>query len=128
MVGCRDMSLLFRCDNAIPVSDSDCLGFGLGRSMFTVSLALALPAAVMCLASAVATPIMRRLGAKQTMLLGVFFGRSGFGLAFAPDHSGTHHSMDGSHGSPAALAGSAVTPLASERVTQRPGHHSKYHL
>lgn len=58
-------------------------GFGFGQSMWVVSLALALPAVVMSVISPMAAPIMRRLGAKPTMLLGVTFSLFSFGLAFA---------------------------------------------
>ena len=58
-------------------------GFGFGQSMWVVSLALALPALVMSLVSPLASSVMRRLGAKRTMLLGVVFSLFSFGLAFA---------------------------------------------
>lgn len=58
-------------------------GFGFGRSIFVVSLALAVPAVVMTLLSPTTTSLMRRLGAKGTILLGALFGLSGFGMAFA---------------------------------------------
>jgi len=58
-------------------------GFGFGQSMWVVSLALAVPAMVMSLDAPLATAVMRRLGAKRTMLLGAACSLFGFGLAFA---------------------------------------------
>ncbi len=58
-------------------------GFGFGRSIFVVSLALAVPAVTMTLLSPTTTSLMRRLGAKGTLLVGTIFGLSGFGMAFA---------------------------------------------
>lgn len=58
-------------------------GFGFGQSMWVVSLALAVPALVMSLDAPLATALMRRLGAKRTMLVGVTCSLFGFGLAFA---------------------------------------------
>ena len=41
-------------------------GFGFGRSIFVVSLALAVPAVMMVVLSPTTTSLMRRLGAKGT--------------------------------------------------------------
>ena len=51
--------------------------------MFGVSLALAGTCRRHVFHLIVATPVMRRLGAKRTMLVGMVFGLAGFGLAFA---------------------------------------------
>lgn len=96
-------------------------GFGFGRSMFTVSLALAVTAGVMAVVSAAVTPFMQRLGARRTMLLGMVFGLAGFGLAFA------HGSLQltllwlAAVGVPAALAGSASYAVAAEAVAPEQG-------
>jgi hypothetical protein len=96
-------------------------GFGFGRSMFVVSLALAVPATVMCFASTAATPVMRRLGAKWTMLLGMMFGLSGFGLAFAHGSIWLTLLWMAATGVPAALAGSASYAVAAEAVAPEQG-------
>ncbi|NLE11269.1 MAG: MFS transporter [Actinobacteria bacterium] len=96
-------------------------GFGFGQSMFVVSLALAAPAAVMCVTSSLATPIMRRLGAKGTMLLGMVFGLAGFGLAFAHGSMWLTIVWMAATGVPAALAGSASYSVAAEAVAPEQG-------
>ncbi len=96
-------------------------GFGFGRSMFAVSLALALPASIMCFVSTAATPVMRRLGAKRTMLLGMAFGLSGFGLAFAHGSLWLTLLWMAAAGMPAALAGSASYAVAAEAVAPEQG-------
>lgn len=96
-------------------------GFGFGQSIFVVSLALMYTSVVMAAASAGATPLMRRIGARRTMVIGMLFGLGGFGLAIA-------------HGSPAivlmwlallgfmpALAGSATYVVAAEAVRPEQG-------
>lgn len=96
-------------------------GFGFGGSMFVVSLALAVTAAVMAVVSVAATPLMRTLGAKRTMLVGMLFGLAGFGLAFA------HGSLPllllwlAAIGVPGALAGSASYSVAAEAVAPEQG-------
>jgi MFS family permease len=96
-------------------------GFGFGGSMFVVSLALAATAAVMAVVSALATPLMRALGAKQTMLVGVGVGLAGFGLAFAHGSLGLTLLWLAALGVPAALAGSASYAVAAEAVTPEQG-------
>ena len=96
-------------------------GFGFGRSMFIVSLALALPATIMCFASTAATPVMRRLGAKRTMLVGMLFGLSGFGLAFAHGSMWLTLVWLAAAGMPAAFAGSASYAVAAEAVAPEQG-------
>jgi MFS family permease len=96
-------------------------GFGFGGSMFVVSLALAATAAVMAVVSALATPLMRSLGARQTMLLGVGVGLAGFGLAFAHGSLGLTFLWLAALGVPAALAGSASYAIAAEAVTPDQG-------
>ncbi|MBN1631041.1 MAG: MFS transporter [Thermoleophilia bacterium] len=71
-------------------------GFGFGRSLFVVSLVLAIPAVMMVLLSPTTTSLMRKVGAKGAMLLGALFGLGGFGMAFA-------------HGSPWLVSGWLVT-------------------
>jgi MFS family permease len=96
-------------------------GFGFGGSMFTVSLSLAVTAAVMAFASAGATPLMKRLGAKQTMLVGMLFGLAGFGLAFAHGSLWLTLVWLAAIGAPAALAGSASYAVAAEAVAPEQG-------
>jgi MFS family permease len=96
-------------------------GFGFGRSIFVVSLVLAVPAAVMSLASTAATPLMRRMGAKQTMLVGTLFGLAGFGLAFAHGSLWLTLLWLAATGVPAALAGSASYAVAAEAVAPEQG-------
>jgi MFS family permease len=96
-------------------------GFGFGKSLFVVSLALAVSAAAMALVSAVATPVMRRLGARQTMLVGMLFGLAGFGLAFAHGSLWLTLLWLAATGVPAALAGSASYAVAAETVAPEQG-------
>ena len=96
-------------------------GFGFGRSMFAVSLSLAVTAVVMAFASAGATPLMRRLGAKQTMLVGMLFGLAGFGLAFAHGSLWLTLLWLAAIGAPVALAGSASYAVAAEAVAPQQG-------
>ena len=96
-------------------------GFGFGKSMFVVSLALAVPAAVMCFASTAAAPVMRRLGGKWTMLVGLTFGLCGFGLAFAHGSMWLTLVWMAATGMPAALAGSASYAVAAEAVAPEQG-------
>lgn len=96
-------------------------GFGFGRSMFVVSLALALTAAVMAVVSALATPIMRGLGARRTMLVGTVFGLAGFGLAFAHGSLWLTLVWLAALGVPGALSGSASYAVAAEAVTPEQG-------
>jgi MFS family permease len=96
-------------------------GFGFGGSMFVVSLALAATAAVMAFASAAATPLMRRLGARQTMLVGMLFGLAGFGLAFAHGSFWLTLLWLAAIGAPTALAGSASYAVAAEAVAPEQG-------
>jgi MFS family permease len=96
-------------------------GFGFGRNMFVVCLAIAVTAAVMVVGSAAATPIMRRLGAKQTVIAGMLFGLGGFGLAFAHGSLWLTLLWLAALGVPAALAGSASYAVAAEAVTPQQG-------
>jgi MFS family permease len=96
-------------------------GFGFGRSIFVVSLALSVPAVVMGLASSAATPVMRMLGAKRTMLVGMLFGLAGFGLAFAHGSLWLTFLWLAATGMPAALAGSASYATAAEAVSPEQG-------
>lgn len=96
-------------------------GFGFGKSMFVVSLALGIPASAMCVASAAAPLIMRRLTAKGTMLLGVLFGLTGFGLAFAHGSFWLVMLWIMLTGISAALAGSASYSVAAEAVPPEQG-------
>jgi MFS family permease len=96
-------------------------GFGFGKSMFVVSLALTAPAAAMCVVSAVAPLIMRTLTAKGTMLLGVLFGLTGFGLAFVHGSFWLVMLWMTFTGISAALAGSASYSVAAEAVAPEQG-------
>ena len=96
-------------------------GFGFGRSMFIVSVALATPAIVMSFISPAVAPIMRRLGAKPTLLLGVVFSLTGFGLAFAHGSLGLTLFWMALNGVPVALAGSASYVVAAEAVEPEKG-------
>ncbi|NLV71521.1 MAG: MFS transporter [Actinobacteria bacterium] len=96
-------------------------GFGFGKSLFEVSLALAVSAAVMAFVSALATPVMRTLTAKWTMLLGVSFGLAGFGLAYAHGSMWLTLLWVAATGMPPALAGSASYTVAAEAVLPEEG-------
>ena len=96
-------------------------GFGFGKSMFVVSLALTVPASAMCVASAVAPLIMRTLTAKGTMLLGVIFSLTGFGLAFAHGSFWLVMLWMMFTGISTALAGSASYSVAAEAVPPEQG-------
>lgn len=96
-------------------------GFGFGRSIFVVSLALSVPAVVMGLVSTAAAPVMRRLGAKETMLVGMLFGLAAFGLAFAHGSLWLTFLWLAVTGVPAALAGSASYAAAAEAVAPEQG-------
>ncbi len=96
-------------------------GFGFGRTMFAVGLTLALTAGVMAAVSALATPIMRRLGARRTMLVGTLFGLAGFGLAFAHGSLWLVLVWLAALGVPGALSGSAGYAVAAEAVTPEQG-------
>jgi MFS family permease len=96
-------------------------GFGFGQDMFVVSLALAVTAAVMAVASAAATPVMRRLGPKNTVLVGMLFGLAGFGLAFAHGSLWLTLVWLAAIGVPSALAGSASYAVAAEAVLPEQG-------
>jgi len=96
-------------------------GFGFGMSLFGVSLAFAVSSAVMAFASALATPIMRTLTAKWTMLLGVSFGLVGFGLAYAHGSMWLTLLWVAAVGMPPALAGSASYAVAAEAVLPEEG-------
>lgn len=96
-------------------------GYGFGQSMFVVSVASAIPAALMSVTASFAARIMRHLGPPGTMVLGLLFGWSAFGLAFA------HHSLwltmvwMALAGIPGALAGSASFSIAAEAVAPDQG-------
>ena len=96
-------------------------GFGFGRSMFVVALALGTPGIVMCFLSPVAAPIMRRLGPRRTMLLGALFGLNAFGMAFAHGSLWLTFLWMALNGVPAALAGSGSYALAAEAVAPEQG-------
>jgi MFS family permease len=76
---------LYVTSTAIPylLQTPEISGFGLGESIFVVSLVLAVPAVVMMVFSATTPALMHRYGARATLLLGTLFGLAGFGLAFA---------------------------------------------
>ena len=96
-------------------------GFGFGGNMFVVSLALGATAAVMVVVSPFAAPLMRKVGARRTMLIGLLTGLSGFGLAFAHGSLWLTFVWLGALGIPGALAGSASYAVAAEAVTPRQG-------
>ncbi len=91
-------------------------GFGFGKSIFVVSLALAVPAVVMSLVSPTASSVMRRLGPKGTMLLGMLFSLGGFGMAFAHGSLWLIVLWLALNGVPASFAGSASYAVAAEAV------------
>ena len=96
-------------------------GFGFGQSIFVVSLALAITAVTMVVLSAAAAPLMRRFGARGTMLLGAMFGLSGFGLAFAHGSIWITLLWLAAGGAVPALAGSASYAVATEAVPPERG-------
>jgi MFS family permease len=96
-------------------------GFGFGGSTFVASLALGATAAVMVVVSPFAAPLMRNVGARQTMLLGLVFGLSGFGLAFAHGSLWLVFMWLGALGIPGALTGSASYAVAAEAVAPEQG-------
>ncbi len=96
-------------------------GFGFGRSLFIVSLALAVPAIMMTLLSGTATPIMRLVGPKRTMLLGLTMGLAGFGMAFAHGSIWLNLLWLALTGSLGAWAGSASYAVAAEAVRPEQG-------
>jgi MFS family permease len=91
-------------------------GFGFGKSIFVVSLALGVPAVVMCFVSPTASLVMRRLGPKGTMLLGMLFSLGGFGMAFAHGSLWLIVLWLALTGVPGSLAGSASYAVAAEAV------------
>ncbi len=96
-------------------------GFGFGQSIFVVSLALAITAVTMVVLSATAAPLMRRYGARRTMLLGAMFGLSGFGLAFAHGSIWITLVWLAAGGAVPAWAGSASYAVATEAVPPERG-------
>jgi MFS family permease len=97
-------------------------GYGFGRSIFAVSLALAMTAAVMASTSGIATPLIRKLGSKQTMLAGMLIGLiGGFGLAYAHGSLAWTFVWLAAIGIPGALAGSASYVAAAEIVKPEQG-------
>ena len=96
-------------------------GFGFGWDLFTVSLALAVPAITMTVLSPTTTGLMRRIGAKRTMLLGATFGLSGFGLALAHGSAGIIMVWLAATGVMGAWATSATYAVATEAVPPEKG-------
>jgi MFS family permease len=96
-------------------------GFGLGKSIFIVSVALTIPAVAIMLLSATTTPLMRRFGAKGTMLLGALFGLAGFGMAFAHGSVWINMMWLAATGMMSAWAGSASYAVAAEAVPPKQG-------
>jgi MFS family permease len=66
---------------------------------------------------------MRSLGAKRTMLVGMLFGLTGFGLAFAHGSLWLTIVWMAGAGVQAALAGSASFTVAAEAVAPEQGIH-----
>ncbi len=96
-------------------------GFGFGRGILVVSAALAAPAVVIMLLSATTTPLMRRLGAKGTILVGMVFGLGGFGMAFAHGSVWINVMWLAAFGAMCAWVGSASYAVATEAVPPRQG-------
>jgi MFS family permease len=96
-------------------------GFGFGKSLFVVSLTLATSAVVMCVVSPSAAAVMRRLGPKGTMLLGMLFSLNGFGMAFAHGSLWLVVLWLALNGIPASFAGSASYAVAAEAVEPEKG-------
>jgi len=96
-------------------------GFGFGASILTVALALAVPAVLIMLLSATATGLMRRIGAKRTLLLGAGFGLSGLGMAVAHGSVGINLVWLAATGVMTAWAGSAAYAVGTEAVSPRQG-------
>jgi MFS family permease len=96
-------------------------GFGFGKSIFAVSLVLAVPAIVMVLASPAVAPMMRLIGPKRTVLAGVLFGLAGFGLAFAHSSIPVVVVWLALTGITGAWAGTASFAVAAEAVPPERG-------
>jgi len=96
-------------------------GFGLGKNMLWVCAALALTALAMSGVSLLTPLFMGRLGGKYTMLLGMLFGLSGFGLAFIHGSIWLVFLWLFFIGVPSAFGGSASYALAAEAVPPEKG-------
>ncbi len=96
-------------------------GFGFGKSILVVSVALAVPALLMILLSATTAGLMRRLGARSTMLVGLVFGLSGFGMALAHGSVWINLVWLAATGVMAAWAGSAAYAVGAEAVPPQQG-------
>ncbi len=108
---------------AVPylIQTPEASGFGFGGSMFVVALALAACAAMMSVGSAVAAPIMQRLGGKRTILVGMLFGLAGFGMALAHGSLWLVVLWLAALGVPGALAGSASYVVSADAVAAEQG-------
>jgi MFS family permease len=96
-------------------------GFGFGTNMFVVSLTLATSAVAMSVFSPTAAGVMRRLGPKGTMLLGILFSLNAFGMAFAHGSLWLVILWLALNGIPASYAGSASYAVAAEAVEPEKG-------
>jgi MFS family permease len=96
-------------------------GFGFGKSIFAVSVALAVPAAAIMIFSPATTGLMGRYGARGTLLLGMLFGLAGFGLAFMHGSLWLILIWLAALGIPSAWGGAASYAVAAEAVSPEQG-------
>lgn len=96
-------------------------GYGFGKDIFIVSIALSMPGLLMLLLSSSTTSIMHSLGAKWTMLLGALFGLGGFGMALAHGSVWVNFIWLGVFGVTFAWGGTAAYAVAAEAVPPQQG-------
>lgn len=96
-------------------------GYGFGKDIFIVSLALSMPGLLMLLLSPLAATFMRAIGSKGTMLLGALFGLGGFGMAAAHGSVWMNFVWLGVFGITFAWGGTAAYAVAAEAVPPQQG-------
>ena len=96
-------------------------GYGFGKDIFIVSLALSMPGLLMLLLSPLAATFMRAIGSKGTMLLGALFGLGGFGMAAAHGSVWMNFVWLGVFGITFAWGGTAAYAVAAEAVSPQQG-------
>ena len=97
-------------------------GYGFGKDIFMVSLALSMPGLLMLLLSPTAATFMRAMGGKGTMLLGVVFCLlGGFGMAAAHGSVWMLFVWLGAFGITNGVGGAAANAVAAEAVSPQQG-------
>lgn len=96
-------------------------GYGFGKDLFVVSLALSLPGLMIVLMSPLTPWFMRVIGRKGTMLFGAALGLAGFGVAAAHQSIWVNIVWLGVFGAAFALGGTAAYAVATEAVTPQQG-------